>query len=111
MSYHIIIHVVYSGVVGIFSCGNASRALWSHTLSLSGGGGGINLCSNIGGYFLDNGRYCNTSRLRCRSYGAYTALFNFIAREFEDMLFREIFFKNSSIGCILECILIYISVE
>ena len=36
-----------------------------------------------GGNFLDNGRYCNTSRLRCRSYGAYTALFNFIARGFE----------------------------
>ena len=45
-----------------------------------------------GGYFLDNGSYCNTSRLRCRSYGAYTALFNFIARGFEGMLLREFFF-------------------
>ena len=58
-----------------------------------GGGGGTNLCSNSGGgIFLDNGRYCNTSRLRYRSYDAYTALFNFIARGFEGMLFREFFF-------------------
>ena len=76
------------------------------------GGGYKFMIKHWGGgvFFLDNGRYCNTSCLHCHSYGAYTALFNFIARGFEGMLFRD-FFLNSSIGCILECILIYISVE
>ena len=42
------------------------------------GGGYKSMFKHWEGIFLDNGRYCNTSRLRCRSYGAYTALFNFI---------------------------------
>ena len=60
------------------------------------GGGGVQIYVQTvggGGNFLENGRYCNTSRLHCRSYGAYTPLFNFIARGFEGMLFREFFFK------------------
>ena len=62
------------------------------------GGGGLQIyVQTVGGegvFFLDNGRNCNTSRLRCPLYGAYTALFNFIARGFEGMLFREFFFKE-----------------
>ena len=71
-------------------------ALWSHILSLSGGGGvpkriikGKNPCSNMGDKFDIMGRCCNTctSRLRCRA--VRITLFNFIARGFEGMLFRE----------------------
>ena len=40
----------------------------TYPIVIGGGGGGTNLCSNIGVgvFFLDNGRYCNTSRLSCR---------------------------------------------
>ena len=77
---------------------------------MGGGGGGVRLpkliikgknpCSNMGGNFEIMGKYCNTSRLRCRA--VRITQFNFIARGLEGMLIREFFFWNDSIGCILE---------
>ena len=70
----------------------------TYPIVIGGWGAQIYVQTMGGGIFLDNGRYCNTSRLRCRSYGAYTALFNFIARGFEGMLFRKNFFLIVQLG-------------
>ena len=82
-----------SGVVGNFLLWERKQGIMvTYPIVIGGGGGGgykSMFKETLGGIFLDNGRYCNTSRLRCRSYVAYTAPFNFIARRFEGMLFRE----------------------
>ena len=51
---------------------------------------GKNPCSNMGDNFEIMGRNCNTSLL-CRA--VRITLFNFIARGFEGMLFRENFMQ------------------
>ena len=84
----------------------------TYTLSLTGGGGCLNELSFIKGknpgsniyrgfIFEVLGRYCNTSRLLCRT--VYITLFSFIGRGVEGMLFQE---NVKDFGCILECILI-----
>ena len=57
---------------------------------------GKNPCLNMGNNFEIVGRYCNTSRLRWRA--VRITLFNFIARGFEGMLFREFFLWSSALG-------------
>ena len=62
----------------------------------------IQVQTYIGALFFEVlGRYCNTSRLHCRT--VYITLFSFIGRGFEGMLFQE---NVKDFGCILECILI-----
>ena len=51
-------------------------------------------------------RYCNTSRLRYRSC-MRLVLFNFIAREFEGILFRENFLNKYYNWVHLGCLDIY----